>query len=138
MAPVPATIAVTPPTPEPEIIASLIPPSADLRKRDPGIPSVIPGRLGKDEAPVDAFASSWEEGIFNVIPVGFPGIPGSPSGDFNTPNSPPKDLIPVGIAVIPGRWIPAGRPGIPGICPPVPGNENPTVAPGIGGTEFCW
>ena len=154
MAPIPATIAATPPTPEPEIIASLIPPSTDLRKRDPGIPSVIPGRLGKDEAPVDAFVSSWEEGIFNVILVGFPGIPGSPSADFNTSNSPSGDLIPVVISVIAGRrpsgdlipvgipvisggWIPAEIPGIPGSCPPVPGNENPPVAPGIRGTEFC-
>ena len=105
MPPVPATVAAKPPTPEPEIIASLIPPSTDLRKRDPGIPSVIPGRLGKDASSVDAFANSWEEGIFNVIPVGTP--------------------------VIPGWWIPAGIPGTLRICPPVPGNENPPVAPGI-------
>ena len=138
MAPVPATIAATLLTPELEIIASLISPSADLRKRDPGIPSVIPGRLGKDQAPVDAFASSWEEGIFNVTPVGFAGIPGSPSADFNTSNTPSGDLIPVSSSVISGGWILAGIPEIPGSCPPVPGNENPPVAPGIGGTEFCW
>ena len=144
----PAPIAATPPTLEPEITASLIPPSTDLRKRDPGIPSVIPGRLCKDAASVDAFANSWEEGIFSVIPVGFPGIPASPSADFNTSNSPSGDLIPVvisviagrspsgdlipvGISVISGGWIPAGIPGIPGSCPPIPGNENPPVAPGI-------